>query len=133
MTNHHKESHFTTARITERNDTPPAMIGMDRDLPVGFAFIQDPPEQCLAFRAVRSHPSESRYIDICRWQVELLHDLGGHIDAVDRGTVYTFDLILLDDLKALGGDPVFNPPRTCPPLPWRKMDPLLRLHERLPS
>ena len=109
------------------------MIWPDSDLAKCPSFIQDPTFDLLVLVDVGSQPPKSSDIDICRWQVELLHNLGGHIDAVDRGTVYTSDLILLDDLKALGGDPVFNPPRTCPPLPWRKMDPLLRLHERLPS
>ena len=84
------------------------MIWPDTDLTVSLRFVQDPPFDLLVLADMRSQPTKSGDVGICRWEFDLLRDRSGHVHAIGRGAIDTTNFVPLGHFESLCMDPLIT-------------------------
>ena len=84
-----------------------AVIRTNSHLSVCLPLIEHPACQLFIWLDRLQHP-QGHHIGVRRGELELLSDLRDLVDHVCGGAIATPDLVLLNDFKSLGWDPIFT-------------------------
>ena len=105
---HNEELGLAVRRIFQADDAELPLRRADWNLAISLLLIRNPSfeSRMRGFREPRSKLPDHRHVVVGRRELQLLGDLRDLVDQVGRGAITAPDLVLLNHLEALSGNPV---------------------------